>query len=386
MQRFSHRSGFVDEPNALTRAFQARHREGRPIFDLTVSNPTRAGLPVDASWLTALTSARALKYEPHPFGLESARVEVSSALCARSLSVDPENIILTASTSEAYGFSFKLLCDPGDQVLVPAPSYPLLEHLARLEGVSIAPYRLAYDGAWHLDFESVKAAVTERTRAIVCVNPNNPTGSFLSRHELEALATLGIPLISDEVFSAYAFRDDPSRPKSALELEEGLVIALDGLSKFAALPQLKLAWMLLGGSPELVAEARARLELIADSYLSPNTPVQVALPAIFEASARSREAIVKRCRENRRRLVERTRDTPVTVLHAEGGWYAVLKLPRTLGEEEWALGLLERGVWVQPAFFYDFEEEAFVVVSLLTPEDELDQGLTELVSFVTARA
>jgi aspartate/methionine/tyrosine aminotransferase len=386
MQRFSHRSGLVAEPNALSAAFEARRREGRLILDLTSSNPTRAGLPYEgATILSGLADERALTYDPHPFGMESARSVISSELRSRGLDASTDRIVLTASTSEAYGFAFKLLCDPGDEVLVPAPSYPLLEHLAGLESVRIRPYRLAYDGAWHVDLESVKAAVTERTRAIVCVNPNNPTGSFLSRAELTSLAELGLPILSDEVFSAYAWKEDPRRARSALEIEDGLVIAFDGLSKFGALPQLKLAWMVLGGSAPLVADARSRLELIADSYLSVNTPVQVALPAILRSAERTRNAIVARTLENRRRIQERTSGSPVTPLHADGGWYAVLRLPRTLSEDEWVLGLLERGVWVQPGYFYDFDDEAFVVVSLLTPEDELDAGLVELVSFVAAR-
>ncbi len=387
MQRLSHRSAFTAEPNALTVALAERRRRGEPVLDLTVSNPTRAGLPYEsATILSGLSEARSLVYEPDPFGTESAREALSQELRNRGLPGDPERLVLTASTSEAYGFAFKLLCDPDDEVLVPAPSYPLLEHLARLEGVRIRPYRLAYDGAWHVDFGSVKAALTERTRAVVCVNPNNPTGSFLSRRELEELGKLGLPILSDEVFSSYAWRDDPERAGSALELEEGLVIALDGLSKFAALPQLKLAWMVLGGSPSLVSDARARLELIADSYLSVNTPVQSALPSILASAETTRRAISARVMENRRKVAERSSDSPVTQLHADGGWYAVLRLPRTLSEDEWVLGLLERGVWVQPGYFYDFEDEAFVVVSLLTPEDELDAGMVELVSFVTARA
>jgi aspartate/methionine/tyrosine aminotransferase len=387
MPRFSHRSGFIAEPNALTLALDERRRRGSPILDLTVSNPTRARLPYDrATILSALADERALTYEPDPFGAPSARAALSDDLRSRGLDAGAERIVLTASTSEAYGLAFKLLCDPGDEVLVPAPSYPLLEHLARLESVRMRPYRLAYDGAWHVDLGSVKSAVTERTRAVVCVHPNNPTGSFLSRSELAGLAGLGLPILSDEVFSAYAWREDPARARSALEIEEGLVIAFDGLSKLAALPQLKLGWMVLGGSAPLVSEARARLELIADSYLSVNTPVQLALPSILRSAEGTRRAILARVLENRRRVIERARDSPVTLLHAEGGWYAVLRLPRTLGEDEWVLGLIERGVWVQPGYFYDFDDEAFVVVSLLTPEDELDAGMVELVSFVTARS
>jgi alanine-synthesizing transaminase len=387
MMCLSRRSAFSAEPNALTVALAERRRRGDPVLDLTVSNPTRARLPYEgAAILGALGDENALVYEPDPFGGRSAREAIASELRSRGIDVDPERLLLTASTSEAYGFAFKLFCDPGDEVLVPAPSYPLLEHLARLESVHIRPYRLGYDGAWHVDLDSVKSAVTERTRAIVCVNPNNPTGSFLSRAELRALAALGIPILSDEVFSSYAFRDDAGRATSALEIEEGLVIAFDGLSKFAALPQLKLGWMMLGGSAPLVSEARARLELVADSYLSVNTPVQVALPAILRAARETRRAILARALENRRRIEERARGSAVTQLHADGGWYAVLRLPRTLSEDEWVLGLIDRGIWVQPGYFYDFDDEAFVVVSLLTPEDELDAGIAELVSFVTARA
>jgi aspartate/methionine/tyrosine aminotransferase len=301
--------------------------------------------------------------------------------------IDSERIVLTASTSEAYGFAFKLLCDPGDEVLVPAPSYPLLEHLAQLEHVRLRPYRLAYDGAWHVDLESLRCARTPRTRAVVVVSPNNPTGSYLKLSELGAFSELGLPVVSDEVFARYPLVQDPERATSALAIEGVLVLALGGLSKLAALPQMKLAWMLLGGPNSAVSEARARLELIADCYLSVAAPVQLALPALFEATRVTAAAIGARARENLTALRSELAGSAASVLHVEGGWYAVVRLPRVASEEEWVVGLLEKeGVLVQPGWFFDFSDEPYVIVSLLTPQGQLTEGARRMRHMVDVRA
>ncbi len=383
MTTVASRSRFVLDKNALTLAIEARQAAGLPTLDLTVSNPTTAGLPYDRDAITgALPDPRALVYEPLPFGLPSARETVARAL-EPLLPIDPARVFLTASSSEAYAFLFKLLCDPGDDVAICAPSYPLFEHLAQLEGVAVRPYRLAYDGAWHVDLDSLTRAIGPKTRAIVVVHPNNPTGSFLSKAELAAMAATGLPIISDEVFATYTLSEDASRARTAREAEDTLVFALGGLSKAAALPQMKLGWTAVGGPKAQVDEALARLELIADTFLSVGTPVQHALPALLAAGRVTADAIRARTRANLATL-DRAIDpgSPVTRLRVDGGWYATLRLPRTKTEEEWVLELLADGVLVHPGAFFDFESEAYVVVSLLTPEPALAEGVARLVAHV----
>ncbi len=378
---FSERSGFDLARNALSEALTRRREAGRGVLDLTESNPTRAGLPYDGeAILGSLSAPGALVYEPASFGLVAARETV-----ARHLGVSASRVVLTASTSEAYAFLFKLLCDPGDEVLVPVPSYPLFEHLARLETVRAVPYRIAYDGAWHLDLDSVRAAVGPRTRAIVVVTPNNPTGSILKRGELSALADLGLPIVSDEVFAGYALdaRAEPPRASSALEAQGALVFALGGLSKLAALPQMKLAWTVVGGPDALAGAALGRLEIIADAFLSVGAPVQHALPALLASRARVTAAIVARTRENLAFLRRAASGKATSVLDVEAGWYATLRVPRTRTEEQWALALLEQdGVYVHPGHFFDFESEAYLVASLLTPEAAFREGTERLVARV----
>jgi len=379
---FSRRTAHDATPNALTRALARMRAESRAIVDLTVSNPTRAGIPyAREAILAALADPRALDYAPEPFGLAHAREAVAADLRAQGLRADASRVVLTASTSEAYAFLFKLLCDPGDQVLVPQPSYPLFEHLAMFESVELVPYALAYDGEWHVDFGSIH--VGSRTRAILVVSPNNPTGSYLKRDELDALVRLGLPIVSDEVFARYPLVDDPRRVHSVLEAEGGaLLFALGGLSKLAALPQMKAAWIAVAGAR--ADEALARLELVADSFLSVSTPVQHALPALLASRAVAEEAIAKRTRANLAKLRALVgSDSPATLLKAEGGWYATLRIPRTQSEESWVLEMLERdGVYVHPGHFFDFRDEAHVVMSLLTPEAAFADGAARILARV----
>jgi hypothetical protein len=383
---FSSRSGVDLTPNPLAAAL-ARFGD-RPLLDLTLSNPTRASIPYDGdAILSALARPGALVYEPAPFGLASAREAVAQDLSAHGPRVDPARVVLTASTSEAYAFLFKLLCDPGDEVLVPRPSYPLFEHLARLESVEAVPYRLAYDGAWHVDLPSVRAAISERTRAVVTVSPNNPTGSYLKTSELAEVAALGLPIVSDEVFARYPLRTDPARARSALEADPALVFALGGLSKLAALPQAKLAWMAVGGERARVEAALARLEVIADAFLSVAGPVQHALPALLTSRAVAEEAIRERTIRNAAWLASAVAGSAVSLLDAEGGWYATLRLPRTRDEQAWALAFLEQdGVHVHPGHFFDFDHEAYVVVSLLTPEATLREASQRILARVARGA
>ena len=393
---FSRRSSFDPRPNALTLALdRARSRErqqGPAVLDLTVSNPTEAGIPYDAERiLSALADPRALVYEPHSFGLWRAREAVArevSALAGRP--VDPDHVVLTASTSEAYAFLLKLLCDPGDEVLVPQPSYPLFEHLGAFEAVRLVPYPLAYDGAWHIDLDGLRRAIGPRARAVLVVNPNNPTGSFLKRQELAALAALGLPIVSDEVFASYVLTGDSARTRSVLEADGAsgaLLFSMGGLSKLAGLPQMKAAWTVVAGPEPLRREALARLELIADTFLSVGTPVQHALPTLLATRASAHDAIAQRTKRNLEtlRAALTQAESPATLLRVEGGWYATLRLPRTRTEETWVLDLLENdSVYVHPGAFFEFPEEAFIVLSLLTPEPTFAEGITRLINHAAA--
>jgi len=380
---YSSRSRFDLTPNPIAVAVAGARASGSALLDLTESNPTRAAIPRDGeAILSAVALPAALAYEPCALGAMHAREAIAAHLATDGIAIDPSRIALTASTSEAYAFAFKLLCDPGDEILVPQPSYPLFEHLAALECVRAVAYRVAYDGRWHVDIPSVRKGVSKRTRAIVCVSPNNPTGSYLRRGELEALSSFGVPVVSDEVFAPYPLRDDPARAPSAVAGSAApLVVALGGLSKSAALPQMKLGWMLLAGDSAHVDEARERLELIADAFLSVGTPVQHAVPSLLSAGSTSRRAIRLRIRANLDWLVAAARGSAASVLDVEGGWYAVLRLPETRSEEAWALTFVERDqVLVHPGHFYDFEREAYVVLSLLTPEPILREGVGRILA------
>jgi aspartate/methionine/tyrosine aminotransferase len=383
----SARASFDLTPNRL--AVARARASGRPILDLTESNPTRAGIPYAADpILSALAAPAALRYDPSPFGLATAREAVARELSAQGPPIEPSRIVLTASTSEAYAFLFKLLCDPGDEVLVPRPSYPLFEHLARLESVTPVSYRLAYDGAWHVDLPSVGAAISARTRAIVVVSPNNPTGSYVTQSELAALARHGLPIVSDEVFRSYVVAGDAPAAPSALEERDALLVfALGGLSKLAALPQMKLGWIAVSGRPESAEVALERLEVIADAFLSVGTPVQQALPALMGSRATAERAIRDRAQANLAWIAAALERSAGSLLVVEGGWYATLKLPRTRSEEAWAMAFLEKdSVYVHPGHFYDFEDEAYVVVSLLTPEADLREGIRRIADRVRREA
>ncbi len=382
---FSKRSAFEQRKNALTLALEA----AAPRYDLTESNPTRAGLPYPGpELLAAFDNAAVRLYAPDPRGLLPARQAIALRMAARQLQVDPAQVFLTSGTSEAYGYLFKLLCDPDDEVLVPQPSYPLFEHLCRLENVRAVPYPLHYDGQWHIGLPELRSAVSARTRAILLVSPNNPTGSYLKRSELLALENLGLPLISDEVFGEYPLRDDPERCQSALCSERALVFSLFGLSKQAALPQWKVSWICMRGPKAPTEQAAQRLELIADTYLSVATPTQLALPRLLSLLAPTQTALHARLRRNLgklRGLLSNGSVSPASLLHVEGGFYATLRLPATQSEERWVLDFLEKdSVHVQPGYFFDFADEAYVVLSLLTPEATFDEGVKRLLQRVQA--
>ena len=377
---FSSRLRWDLAPNSLTRLLDERRSAGAAILDLTESNPTAAGFAYPSGQiLAALSDPRSLRYQPSAAGMPSARAAVSEYYSGR---VDPSRILLTASTSEAYAFVFKLLADPGDEILVPRPSYPLFDFLAALEAVRVVQYPLVYHGSWTIDLDALARSITPRTRAIVLVNPNNPTGSFLKQSELPELIALchdhSLAIISDEVFSDYALDSDPRLVRSLTGVTEVLTFCLSGLSKVVGLPQLKLGWIVTSGP------AFERLELIADTYLSVSAPVQWAAPALLGLRTQLQDQILARVRANRAFLASQIGPaSPWRLLATEGGWYAILEAPRIQSEEEWVLSLLANdGVLVQPGFFFDFEREAFLVLSLLTPEDIFREGVRRILARV----
>jgi alanine-synthesizing transaminase len=379
---FSSRFHWDLRPNSLTELLRVKRAAGARILDLTESNPTNAGFvfPADEI-LDALADPRSLRYEPSPAGLLAAREAVAGRYYAqRGDNVEPSRILLTASSSEAYAFLIKLLTEPGDELLVPRPSYPLFEFLATLENVGISPYPLIYHEGWSIDTDALTRSITERTRAIVLVNPNNPTGSFVKRRELDRLIALcrehSLAIISDEVFSDYAFAADPERVASLTGVNEILTFSLSGLSKVAGLPQMKLGWIVTSGPASGRAAAMERLEVIADTYLSVATPVQHALPRLLEAGENIREQIRRRTRKNLDTLLASAGNSPLRTLPVEAGWYATLQVPRIRTEEEWALQLLDRSnVLVQPGYFYDFDQDGLLVLSLLAPADVFSEGV-----------
>lgn len=382
---FSRRLRWDQPQNPLTLALARFRAGGRPLLDLTESNPTRAGLPYAPDLLSPLARPAGLLYQPSPRGTAAAREAVAHYYAGLGIELPSDRILLTASTSEAYSYLFQLLADPGDEILSPRPSYPLFEFLAGLSSVTIRQYPLRYDGAWHIDFTALEAAITPRTRAIVVVNPNNPTGCFLKQSELEQLETLAaaraLAIVSDEVFCDYAFAPSPDRVRSLAGDRKALTFSMSGLSKVAGLPQLKLGWIAAGGPGSHAA--MDALELIADTYLSVATPVQLALPDLLASGAWVRAAIRARTSENLETLRRELAGRSAGVLNAEGGWYAILQVPRTRSEEEWVLKLLEEAnVWVQPGFYFDFETEAFLVLSLLTPAAVFAEGARRLGEFL----
>lgn len=381
---FSQRLPFHLSRNPIADAITQRRADRLPILDLTESNPTRAGFVYPAAQiLDGFQNPEALVYDPSSNGLPEARARVGALY-----NVPAERVVLTASSSEAYSWLFKLLCNPGDEVLTPRPSYPLFEFLAGLESVQIRQYSLRYDGGWFIDFEPLIAAITDRTRAIVVVSPNNPTGSFVKRWELDRLrqicADRGLALISDEVFADYQLADTVDL-RSLSEVEDVLTFCLGGLSKMVGMPQMKLGWMIAGGPPDLLQEALARIDLIADNFLSVGTPVQYALPRLLAAREDIQGQIIARLKRNLEWLrseVQRASggSGSFRLLEVEGGWYAILQAPRIRSEEEWTLHLLDLGVLVQPGYFYDFESEAYLIVSLLTEESIFRRGIAILLT------
>lgn len=401
---FSSRLPWDAQENRLSRLLRELRAGGAPILDLTESNPTGAGIfakgaerPDGPDWLGALADPRALRYQPTPRGLPAARAAVAGYYARRGLAVDPDHLVLCASTSEAYAWIFQLLCDAGDEVLFPQPSYPLLDHLARLCLVRLLPYPLFYEGHWRIDLQALAAAISPRTRAILLVSPNNPTGSVLRRGDLDALCALceerDLCLIADEVFGDYLFSRSGGGGGAADEADcvPSLISAaprvpsftLSGLSKVLGLPQLKLGWIHVGGAAPLRDRVQDRLELIADTFLSVGAPVQWAAEALLGQQPVLGGAIRRRVDEGFGLLRARCQGSACQLLRAEGGWYGVLRLPRVMSEEEWVLTLLGQDrVLCHPGYFFDFPEEAYLIVSLLPPPQVLDEGVRRILDRV----
>ena len=381
--RFSKRTDWNTEESELARAHRLRVQAWLPIADLTASNPTRCGFSYAPEWLAALANPRSLDYDPQPRGSLSARQAVSSYYADHQVTVDPGQIILTTSTSEAYSFLFRLLCDPGNDVLVPLPSYPLFDFLAALDDVRIKPVSLVYDHGWQIEPEGLRRAITPATRAIVLVNPNNPTGHFTKPWEAEQLGQLcrefDLSLIVDEVFLDYGISGTGQSFASGLQGVSVFVVS--GLSKIAGLPQMKAAWIVATG-PER-ERALDRLEVIADTFLSMNAPIQCALPSWLETRHEIQRQITERVTANLAELDRQCAAAPALQrLPVEGGWYAVLRIPALEPDEKTVLTLLEQGVWVHPGYFFGMPSSGWLVASLLSTEAEFSTGVTALVNYL----
>lgn len=381
----SERAGWDLSPNAFIRACRRRRDSGLPVLDLTQSNPTVVGLRYPQEpILQALADAAALRYEPAPLGLDSARRHVAAWYAARGLPVDPQQVAITASSSEAYAYLLKLLCNPGDSVLVPRPSYPLFDQLARLENVDILHYPLLADDGWRVDVDALRGAVRPNTRAVFLVSPNNPTGSFLHREELQAIEAVArdhdLALVCDEVFAEYVWWDDPERVRCAALDAAVATFSLGGLSKSAGLPQMKVGWIIAGGPQAEREDAMARLEMIADTYLSVSAPVQHALPALLDAAEGMRAQIAHRVRENLETLGRwDARASMLSAARVDAGWYVPLRVPAVIPDEAWAVRLIELdGVVVHPGSFFGFEREGTVVAGLIAPSGVFADGIDRI--------
>jgi aspartate/methionine/tyrosine aminotransferase len=380
--RFSKRTNWNTEESELARAHRVRVQAGLPIADLTASNPTRCGFGYNPDLLGALTDPKALDYDPQPKGRRDAREAVCEYYSELGVTLDPGQVLLTTSTSEAYSFLFRLLCDPGSEILVPQPGYPLFDFLAVLDDVLIKPVPLVYDQGWQIEPEGFRRAIGAETRSIVLVHPNNPTGHFTKAWEAVELARLcrefDLSLIVDEVFLDYGFSE---RGRSfAGGLEDVPVFVVSGLSKIAGLPQMKAAWIVATG-PRL-EQSLERLEVIADTFLSMNAPVQAALPSWLGGRAAIQRQILERVTGNLAELDRQLVRIPgVRRLETEGGWYAVLRIPALGPDEQTVLNLLEQGVWVHPGYFFGMAESGWLVVSLLGETAEFSTGVTKMVDY-----
>ena len=382
---FADRTNWNLKANPLSEAL-ARHRaSGKPLLDLTISNPTECGFAYDSrAILQALANPASLAYDPEPRGLLSARQAVAAYYAARGVEVPVDNIILTTGTSEAYSFVFRTLCNPDDEILIPEPSYPLFAFLAEIQDVKLVRYPLDYDYGWQINFHALQQGITARTRGVIVVQPNNPTGHFTKPREVAKLndicAAQNLAIIADEVFLEFALQ--AAAPFSFAQNSAALTFTMSGLSKISGLPQMKAAWLFTSGPEELKSRALARLEIIADTYLSMNAPVQWAIPGLLEQRHPFQKHLLERVRRN---LAELDRQLAAQKscarLVVEAGWYAVLRVPATSSDEELAVELLnQKNIYVHPGHFYDFPSDGFLIVSLITREEEFAAGVKLLLS------
>lgn len=383
---FAERANWNLKPNRLTEALERHKASGKKLFDLSASNPTECGFRYDApAIMRSLCTPASLQYHPDPRGLKSAREAVRDYYEARGESVSIDGLILTASTSEAYSFIFRLLCNPGDELLIPTPSYPLFDFLADVNDVKLVRYPLFYDHGWHIDLHALKQAITPRTRGIILVHPNNPTGHYTKVEETaqlnEICAANQMAIIADEVFLDFSFVE---KQRSFVANSAALTFTMSGISKISGLPQMKFAWLAVNGPEERKREALARLEMIADTYLSLNAPIQLASPVLLQQRTQFQQQLMERVSRNLSHLDAQLAQFPkVSRLAVEGGWYAVLRIPATRPDEELAIELLEKySVYLHPGHFYDFPGDGYLVVSLITPEQDFQEGLHRMLSAI----
>ncbi|HXN98942.1 MAG TPA: pyridoxal phosphate-dependent aminotransferase [Candidatus Acidoferrales bacterium] len=382
---FAGRTNWNLKSNRLSEALAGHRAAAKPLLDLTASNPTECGFDYDRqAILQALSNPESLSYQPDPKGLLSARLAVAGYYSGREIMIPAEDMILTTSTSEAYSFAFRVLCNPGDELLIPEPSYPLFSFLADIQDVKLVGYPLLYDHGWQIDFHALQRAVTERTRGIIVVNPNNPTGHFCKSGEMEKLNEICSPrqiaVIADEVFLDFSLAETTTHSFAA---NDGcLTFTTSGLSKISGLPQMKAAWLIASGPEESKAQALARLEVIADTFLSTNAPVQLALPVFLELRHGFQKQVMARVRKNLAELdAQLSAQNSCERLEVEGGWYALLRVPAVRSDEDLAIDVLNtKGVCVHPGHFFDFPADGYLIVSLITPERDFNEGIKRLLS------
>jgi len=386
---FANRTNWDLSINRLSEALATHRAAAKPLLDLTISNPTECGFVYEEEEiLRAFANPSVLRYEPDPRGMRSARLAVAKYYSDRGMPVEIEEIFLTTSTSEAYSFAFRILCNPGDGILIPAPSYPLFDYLADVQDIKLCRYPLLYDHGWQIDFHALEKLIDERTRGVIVVHPNNPTGHFTKAQEMAALNELCVKhemaLIVDEVFLDFTLENEAA--KSLATNVRTLTFTASGLSKISGLPQMKAAWLIANGPAELKAQALARLEVVADTYLSMNTPVQLAWPTFLEQRHKFQGQLMERVRENLSELDRQlASQNACSRLKMEGGWYAVIRLPVTVDDEEFTINLLQtRNVYAHPGHFYDFPGKGYLVISLITPERTFADGVTALLSYANS--
>lgn len=382
---FADRTSWNLTPNRLAEALAQHRAKNKPLFDLTVSNPTECGFVYDNdAILRALSNPAATSYQPEPRGLATARRAIAEYYGQRGCDVTAEDILLTTSTSEAYSFVFRLLCNPGDELLIPAPSYPLFDFLADIQDVKLIRYPLFYDHGWEIDFHALEQAITQRTRGVIVVHPNNPTGHYTNSAAMKRLNGICFPnnmaIIADEVFLDFALTQQP-HPSFAAN-RNALTFTMSGLSKMAGLPQMKAAWLITSGPEQWKSQACERLEVIADAYLSMSAPIQLATPSFLQQRGGFQKQLIARVRGNLRELDRQiAAQNSCSRLEIEGGWYVVLRVPATRPDEDLAVDLLEsNGVYVHPGHFYDFPSDGYLIASLITPEPDFVEGIRRLLA------